>query len=1345
MMRLFKHPRGHGCRTIRFACAVLLLAGVSHAGLVAHWSLDGTLSDAGTQGHHGAFEGSGAPAFEPDGRFGSVLRLNGGDQRINVGPVMTFQNASWSLSFWVRSSMSGIAVPLVGKNNGDTGFGSGERVFEISGPGTWNGVGANQEPGNFVLNGHSMGGAAGQLNPGVPVELNDGAWHMLTAIWDNVSGKLISFIDGQLVSTQTGSWNNNLQPDVGNLYLGFSNHSGDGVVGYLDGDLAEVSVYDHALAASDVAELFDASSTPLNKLELMMSRLPAGKGIIIQHSAVVDNPDAPNGDLNDDFPTETVESQGQVFGLNFNLVRTDDPASGGAADPTVTSVPINDAPEVTVPGAQTVVATGAVGVPLNVDDVDGFTVLVSISTASGVNTVSVPGTSGASVSGNGSSLLTLLGSITQVNDELASLSFTAVQLEAGSDRIIVQVDDGGLNGYNNPPFNIGLGTSVVAVNISGPLGVPPLPRLYYTFDDGSGTDVQNLGLFGGSGVLLGTGGNERWVESSPGYTAGALDFDGLNLADGGDGIHTGFTGLDLGISSSTNYTTSAWINFTKAAGDNHVFGQTNATGTVLHNGVRNSRAHLGHWGNDITAATVLQTGIWYHVVWHYEDGVERIYLNGQIDGGPAVRGVLNNVTPVVIGNNGPGNWGFQGMIDEVLVFDEALTLGQIHHLASGGDPIGLPTGPLTDGQFFTAPFGAGDTWNLYQIVGGESGLPSTWYDAQLAANATVDPSGLTGQTGNLVSIGSREENFTINRMSGFRIVWLGLTDDDTVFGKTEGTFEWLSGEPVTYTRWNGGEPSNGGPAGEDVAFMLQNGLWNDSYSNIPGSGQTTNAPSYAYAIEWNIQNSGPIPGVTIPDPILPLDLAGPPGEDLAFGVLAVNGGAAIPEIITAVQRVQSGAGTITTGLASEINFVDPESPNGGIFPSDVPIIGDTGAVDAPIVHRYTARIVIPAEDDYTFGLNTDEGFALRILGQDWLSTSGLASIDTFSPDTLYNDRGIGGSRGIIHLAAGEYDLDLVVFNSGGTGGHELFAAAGSFANELDTPLWRLVGHQSVGDLPIPGIKMVNGTNWLIRTSTPGGTPLNNLADAVNELATDPGVTSASFDVVNFTDPQGAGGGGTFGNNIDFPNGTAGGDENFAVEATATLEIPMDGDYQFGFRSDDGTELEITGGVFSQILFAVNATTVITNGGSILQHNVNTGDSNSRASIHLTAGTYDIRGLFWERGGGAYYEVWGDSIQTPIPRLLRGNGAEIIADPQGIQLVSSFPAIVMGLPVADLQAETVSLSWTSQPGEVFVVEWSLDYVTWNEILPAVPSQGFTTSLLLTVDFLNPFTVFRIRKL
>jgi hypothetical protein len=381
----------------------------------------------------------------------------------------------------------------------------------------------------------------------------------------------------------------------------------------------------------------------------------------------------------------------------------------------------------------------------------------------------------------------------------------------------------------------------------------PFPLLYYDFSEGGGTTVTNLGSLAVNGTLMGAAGDERWVTGPRG---GALELDGQNLPDG-DYISTALSAATLGLNSS-NYTAAAWILFTKPTGDNMVFGQVSATSNVLHLGVRNSRAHLGHWANDITGVAPLSTGVWYHVVWEYRQGYQRIFLNGNLDAGPAARGLVAAASELIIGQSGPAGWGFQGRLDDVVVYNQPLHLAQIRHLAAGGDPRALPSDELSGNPtFYTAPFGPGGTWNLYQYRGTLADRPRTWIDAENQSAATPDPSGISGLPGHLADVTQRQENFFLERITGFSQFWIGLTDRAEEAGTNRnGAWKWTSGVPYSYQNWNTNEPNDSPPNGEDAAQILANtGLWNDSPSGI--TPQDVGAPLNPYVVEW--QTASPRP------------------------------------------------------------------------------------------------------------------------------------------------------------------------------------------------------------------------------------------------------------------------------------------------------------------------------------------------------------------------------------------------------------------------------------------------------------------------------------------------------
>lgn len=113
--------------------------------------------------------------------------------------------------------------------------------------------------------------------------------------------------------------------------------------------------------------------------------------------------------------------------------------------------------------------------------------------------------------------------------------------------------------------------------------------------------------------------------------------------------------------------------------------------------------------------------------------------------------------------------------------------------------------------------------------------------------------------GHLVTINDQAENdwvfSTFATYGGTaRCLWIGLTD-----GGHEGTFTWMSGDPVSYANWERGQPDNGASAENWVHLLPPGhyaaGQWND-YQNLP-------SVSFPDVNLWNV----PLNGVLeVPEP-----------------------------------------------------------------------------------------------------------------------------------------------------------------------------------------------------------------------------------------------------------------------------------------------------------------------------------------------------------------------------------------------------------------------------------------------------------------------------------------------
>ncbi|WP_178130441.1 Ig-like domain-containing protein [Reyranella sp. CPCC 100927] len=146
--------------------------------------------------------------------------------------------------------------------------------------------------------------------------------------------------------------------------------------------------------------------------------------------------------------------------LNFNgqITFTYSVASGGdveTATVTVTVTPVNDAPVVTVPGAQTTLEDRPLevdGVRVIVIDADDDALTTTVTVQNGTLTVSTGG--GVVVSGNGTATVTISGSAAQINAALADLVYTSRADYNGPDQMQVRTSDGTLEGTGSVTITV---------------------------------------------------------------------------------------------------------------------------------------------------------------------------------------------------------------------------------------------------------------------------------------------------------------------------------------------------------------------------------------------------------------------------------------------------------------------------------------------------------------------------------------------------------------------------------------------------------------------------------------------------------------------------------------------------------------------------------------------------------------------------------------------------------------------------------------------------------------------------------------------------------------------------
>jgi hypothetical protein len=184
-------------------------------------------------------------------------------------------------------------------------------------------------------------------------------------------------------------------------------------------------------------------------------------------------------------------------------------------------------------------------------------------------------------------------------------------------------------------------------------------------------------------------GNAQWLQ---GKLDGAMQFNGANIR-----VVAPHIALD-----NRSFTVAMWINPVLYAAEQVVFSQTqsSATNTDLHfrlggpgaasGNVPAGGVRMAFYANDLdTTGGVIQDNEWYHITFRYdfENRDRRIYIDGVLAAHQtSATPYLGATGNTIIGAWGTGQW-FSGLIDDVRIYQRALSDGEIAGLAGRTLPI----------------------------------------------------------------------------------------------------------------------------------------------------------------------------------------------------------------------------------------------------------------------------------------------------------------------------------------------------------------------------------------------------------------------------------------------------------------------------------------------------------------------------------------------------------------------------------------------------------------------------------------------------------------------------------
>jgi lysophospholipase L1-like esterase len=296
---------------------------------------------------------------------------------------------------------------------------------------------------------------------------------------------------------------------------------------------------------------------------------------------------------------------------------------------------------------------------------------------------------------------TVVGDITVSNGQVM---MNNIMVSTGPEVFDVQINASPGGGVETDDLICGYklgGTATTAAVAWYRDGIPEM-RLYMPFE-GNGTNA--LLDYSGNGNMGVKGGGVTW-NAAGGYDGkGAFEFDGGPYAD-----------INVGdIMPSGAYTKVAWIRISGGGRNNIISGDSgHAFWAPDIYGGKLSAGHNGNWA-EVQDSVALSQGTWYFVAVSYDPSVNGgemvLYRDGvEVDRAVGVPAHDLSDKKVWIGSY-KGSYNFNGTIDDVRIYEHALTPEQIWELYNSGGTVVSSSETVAGEQWqaYVTPFSASES------------------------------------------------------------------------------------------------------------------------------------------------------------------------------------------------------------------------------------------------------------------------------------------------------------------------------------------------------------------------------------------------------------------------------------------------------------------------------------------------------------------------------------------------------------------------------------------------------------------------------------------------------------
>ena len=208
----------------------------------------------------------------------------------------------------------------------------------------------------------------------------------------------------------------------------------------------------------------------------------------------------------------------------------------------------------------------------------------------------------------------------------------------------------------------------------------------FAFNESSGETVIDSSGFANTGTITGA------TRIAAGKNGGALNFDGS-----GDLVRVNSSNS---LNLSSGMTLEAWVRPTAAQTGWRAIVHRESVAYFLHashdGGDLRPAAGGSFGGKDavaVLASSALTLNTWTHLASTYDGTTLRLYVNGTLAGSRAVNGSIETSSdPLYIGGNRQWREDFQGQIDDVRIYNRALSAAEI--LADKDKPVGSSSGGI---------------------------------------------------------------------------------------------------------------------------------------------------------------------------------------------------------------------------------------------------------------------------------------------------------------------------------------------------------------------------------------------------------------------------------------------------------------------------------------------------------------------------------------------------------------------------------------------------------------------------------------------------------------------------